>query len=223
MNHAPAEPVKRWRIIIADDESLIRLDLREMLTHLGYDVIAEAGDGRTALDLARRLRPDLLIMDIKMPDVDGISAAEELTRERIAPVVLLTAYSDQGLVERAREAGVVGYVVKPFREAELMPVIELSRARFDEFRTLEKEVGNLKDALETRKLIERAKGVLMEVHGLREAEAFHRIRKTSMDARKSMKEVADAILLAHEMEFSIANSNGSSGYDATSSEGDSET
>ncbi len=200
----------RWRIIIADDESLIRLDLREMLTHIGYDVIAEAGDGRSAVDLARRLRPDLLIMDIKMPDLDGISAAEELTRDRIAPVVLLTAYSDQGLVERAREAGVVGYVVKPFREAELMPVIELSRARFDEFRTLEREVGDLKEALETRKLIERAKGVLMETHGLRESEAFHRIRKTSMDARKSMKEVAEAILLAYEMEFAIGNGNGNS-------------
>jgi response regulator NasT len=203
----------RWRIIIADDESLIRLDLREMLTHLGYDVIGEAGDGRSAVDLARRLRPDLLIMDIKMPDLDGISAAEELTRERIAPVVLLTAYSDQGLVERAREAGVVGYVVKPFREAELMPVIELSRARFDEFRTLEREVGNLKDALETRKLIERAKGVLMETHGLRESEAFHRIRKTSMDARKSMKEVAEAILLAYDMEFSIGNGSSASEAD----------
>ena len=199
-----AEVASRWRIIIADDESLIRLDLREMLTHLGYEVIAEAGDGRTAVDLAIRLRPDLLIMDIKMPDLDGISAAEELTRERIAPVVLLTAYSDQVLVERAKEAGVVGYVVKPFREAELMPVIELSRARFEEFRTMEKEVGSLKDALETRKVIERAKGVLMEVHGLRESEAFHRIRKTSMDARKSMKEVAEAILLAHEMEASIS-------------------
>ena len=203
----------RWRIIIADDESLIRLDLREMLTHLGYDVIGEAGNGRSAVELARRLRPDLLIMDIKMPDLDGISAAEELTRERIAPVVLLTAYSDQGLVERAREAGVVGYVVKPFREAELMPVIELSRARFDEFRTLEREVGNLKDALETRKLIERAKGVLMETHGLRESEAFHRIRKTSMDARKSMKEVAEAILLAYEMEFSIGNGSSASEAD----------
>lgn len=199
------EGATRWRIIIADDESLIRLDLREMLTHLGYDVIGEAGDGRSAMELARRLRPDLLIMDIKMPDLDGISAAEELTRERIAPVVLVTAYSDQGLVERAREAGVVGYVVKPFREAELMPVIELSRARFDEFRTLEREVGNLKDALETRKVVERAKGVLMETHGLRESEAFHRIRKTSMDARKSMKEVAEAILLAHDMDTSIGN------------------
>lgn len=207
MKHGPAGAASRWRIIIADDESLIRLDLREMLTHLGYDVIAEAGDGRMAMDLARKLHPDLLIMDIKMPDLDGISAAEELTRDRIAPVVLLTAYSDQGLVERAREAGVVGYVVKPFREAELMPVIELSRARFDEFRALEREVGSLKDALETRKVIERAKGVLMETHGLRESEAFHRIRKTSMDARKSMKEVAEAILLAHEMDYSIAANN----------------
>ncbi len=203
------EGATRWRIIIADDESLIRLDLREMLTHLGYDVIGEAGDGKHAMELARRLRPDLLIMDIKMPDLDGISAAEELTRERIAPVVLVTAYSDQGLVERAREAGVVGYVVKPFREAELMPVIELSRARFEEFRTLEREVGNLKDALETRKVIERAKGVLMETHGLRESEAFHRIRKTSMDARKSMKEVAEAILLAHDMDASIGSANDS--------------
>ncbi|MDP9367048.1 MAG: ANTAR domain-containing protein [Chloroflexota bacterium] len=180
-----------------------------MLTHLGYDVIGEAGDGRSVLDLARKLQPDLVIMDIKMPDVDGISAAEELTREKIAPVVLLTAYSDQGLVDRAKEAGVVGYVVKPFRETELMPVIELSMARFEEFRSLEREVGGLKDALETRKLIERAKGVLMEVHGLREAEAFHRIRRTSMDARKSMKEVAEAILLTHEMDFGSENASGS--------------
>jgi AmiR/NasT family two-component response regulator len=198
MRNAPV--VSPWRIIIADDESLIRLDLREMLAHLGYDVIGEAGDGRSALDLARKLQPDLVIMDIKMPDVDGISAAEELTRAKIAPVVLLTAYSDQGLVERAKEAGVVGYVVKPFRETELMPVIELCLARFAEFRSLEREVGDLKDALEARKIIERAKGVLMEVHGLRESEAFHRIRKTSMDARKSMREVAEAVLLTHEME-----------------------
>jgi response regulator NasT len=189
------------RIVIADDESLIRLDLREMLTHLGYDVIGEASDGNSAMDLARKLRPDLVIMDIKMPDLDGISAAEGLTSDRIAPVVLLTAYSDQALVERAKEAGVVGYVVKPFREAELMPVIELSLARFEEFQSLEREVGNLKEALESRKVVERAKGVLMEVHGLKESEAFHRIRRTSMDARKSMREVAEAILLTHEMDF----------------------
>ena len=194
------ETAVRQRIVIADDESLIRLDLREMLTELGYDVVGEAGDGRNALDLARKLRPDLVIMDIKMPGVDGIAAAEELTREKIAPVVLLTAYSDQGLVERAKDAGVVGYVVKPFRQTELLPVIELSIARFDEFRALEREVGDLKEALETRKLVERAKGILMETHGLRESEAFHRIRKTSMDTRKSMKEVAEAVLLAHEMD-----------------------
>ncbi|MBA2759454.1 MAG: response regulator [Chloroflexia bacterium] len=211
-----SRPTAKWRIIIADDESLIRLDLREMLTHIGYDVVAEAGDGRTAIDLAKNLRPDLLIMDIKMPDLDGIAAAEELTRERIAPVVLLTAYSDQALVERARQAGVVGYVVKPFREAELMPVIELSRARFDEFRTLEREVGSLKDALETRKVVERAKGVLMESRGMRESEAFHRIRKASMDARKSMKEVAEAILLAHDMELSLSTSGDEVGEDQES-------
>jgi AmiR/NasT family two-component response regulator len=193
-----------WRILIADDESLIRLDLREMLAQLGYDVVGEAGDGRSALELARKLRPDLVIMDIKMPEVDGIAAAEDLTREKIAPVLLLTAYSDQGLVERAKEAGVVGYVVKPFRQTELMPVIELSLARFEEFRSLEREVGDLKEALETRKVIERAKGVLMEVHGLRESEAFHRIRKTSMDARKSMREVAEAVLLTYEMERTAA-------------------
>jgi AmiR/NasT family two-component response regulator len=191
------------RIIIADDESLIRLDLREMLTHLGYDVVGEADDGRTALDLARKLRPDLVIMDIKMPDVDGITAAEGLTVERIAPVLLLTAYSDQPLVERAKEAGVVGYVVKPFRETELMPIIELSLARFEEFQALEREVGDLREALESRKIVERAKGILMEVHGLRESEAFHRIRKASMDARKSMREVAEAILLTHDMEMGV--------------------
>lgn len=201
MRNAASVATKPARIIIADDESLIRLDLREMLTHLGYDVIAEAGDGRSALELAKKLQPDLVIMDIKMPDLDGITAAEELTRLQIAPVVLLTAYSDQALVERAKEAGVVGYVVKPFREAELMPVIELSLARFEEFRALEREVGDLKEALEARKVIERAKGVLMEVYGLKEAEAFHRIRKTSMDARKSMKEVAEAILLTQEMDI----------------------
>jgi len=209
---SPSRPVAPpWRILIADDESLIRLDLREMLDALGYDVVAEAEDGRNALELARRLRPDLVIMDIKMPNVDGIAAAEDLTRERIAPVVLVTAYSDQGLVERAKEAGVVGYVVKPFRQTELLPVIELSLARFEEFRALERDVGDLKEALETRKVIERAKGVLMEIYGLRESEAFHRIRKTSMDARKSMREVAEAVLLTHEMELSAHNGDISDG------------
>ena len=193
------------RILIADDESIIRLDLREMLTHLGYEVIAEAGDGRQAIDLARKMKPDLVVMDIRMPEIDGIQAASTLTAERIAPVVLLTAFSDSELVDQAREAGVVGYVVKPFREAELMPVIELSFARFEEFRSLEKEIGNLNEALESRKIVERAKGVLMESYQLRESEAFHRIRKASMDSRKTMKEVAEAILLTNQMEMAGKN------------------
>jgi response regulator NasT len=193
-------PTRRARIIIADDESLIRMDLREMLGHLGYEVIAEASDGQTAVELARKLLPDLVIMDIKMPDMDGISAASELSREHIAPVVLLTAYSENSLIGRAKDAGVCGYLVKPFRETELMPVIELALARFSELRDLEREVTDLKEALETRKLVERAKGVLMEVHGLREADAFNRMRKTSMDNRKSMREVAEAILLTHEVQ-----------------------
>jgi response regulator NasT len=193
-------PTRRARIIIADDESLIRMDLREMLGHLGYEVVAEASDGRSAVELARKLLPDLIIMDIKMPDMDGISAASELAREHIAPVVLLTAYSENSLIGRAKDAGVCGYLVKPFRETELMPVIELALARFNELRELEREVTDLKEALETRKLVERAKGVLMEVHGLREADAFNRMRKTSMDNRKSMREVAEAILLTHEVQ-----------------------
>lgn len=197
-------PTRRARIIIADDESLIRMDLREMLGHLGYEVVAEAADGGSAVELARKLLPDLVIMDIKMPDMDGISAAGELARDHIAPVVLLTAYSEHSLIGRAKDAGVCGYLVKPFRETELMPVIELALARFNKLRDLEREVTDLKEALETRKLVERAKGVLMEVHGLREADAFNRMRKTSMDNRKSMREVAEAILLTHEVQTGMS-------------------
>ncbi len=196
-----ARPRKR-RVVIADDESIIRLDLGEMLTNLGYEVVGEGGDGAVAVELAQKLRPDLVIMDIKMPGMDGIAAARELTRARIAPVLLLTAYSEQQLVERAKEAGVVAYLVKPFREAELLPAIEIALSRFAEFQVLEKEVNSLKEALETRKLVEQAKGVLMETQGLREAEAFHRIRKASMDTRKSMREIAEAILLTHQLEKS---------------------
>jgi two-component system, response regulator PdtaR len=191
---------KSVRVIIADDESIIRMDLREMLTNLGYDVVGEAFDGRTALDLTKRLRPDLVILDIKMPDMDGIEAAERISEQRLAPVILLTAYSERHLVERAKVAGVSGYLVKPFRESELTPVIELALARFNDLQQLTDEVVQLKDALETRKLIERAKGILMEVHGLKEADAFSRMRRTSMDNRKSMREVAEAILLTHQVE-----------------------
>jgi two-component system, response regulator PdtaR len=191
---------RRIRIVIADDESIIRMDLREILTQLGYDVVAEASDGRAAVELTERLRPDLVILDIKMPGVDGIEAAELITRSGIAPVVLLTAYSEQSLVGRAKRAGVTGYLVKPFRESELMPAIELALARFKNLQDLQSEVNEMKDALETRKLVERAKGILMEVHGLSEPDAFTRIRRTSMDTRKSMREVAEAILLTHQVE-----------------------
>ena len=188
------------RVIIADDESIIRMDLREMLTTMGYLVVGEAGDGVSAVNLAREVRPDLVIMDIKMPDLDGIAAAKILTEERIAPVLLLTAFSQQELVEGAKEAGVVGYIVKPFRESELAPAIEIALARFREFRSLEKEAANLRDTLETRKLVERAKGVLMDSQGLKEADAFRKIQKLSMNTRKSMREIAEAILLTHEVE-----------------------
>jgi AmiR/NasT family two-component response regulator len=190
--------LERTRVIIADDESIIRMDLREMLANLGYLVVGEAGDGRSAVNLARELKPDVAILDIKMPDMDGIEAARILTGEKIAPVVLLTAYSQRDLVERAKEAGVVGYITKPMRESDLAPAIEVAMARFSEFRALEKEVGDLKQALETRKLVDRAKGILMDTQGLTEAEAFRRIQKMSMNKRRPMKDVAEAIILAHQ-------------------------
>ncbi len=191
--------MERTRIVIADDESLIRMDLREMLTNLGYLVVGDVGDGRSAVNLAKELRPDIVIMDIKMPDMDGIEAARILTEERIAPVLLLSAYSQQELVTKAREAGVAGYLVKPFRESDLTPAIEVALSRFTEFRTLEREVGDLRETLETRKIVERAKGILMESQSLNEAEAFRRIQKMSMNNRKPMRTVAEAIILAHQV------------------------
>ena len=176
--------MERTRVIIADDESLIRMDLREMLTNQGYLVVGEVGDGRSAVNLARELRPDIVIMDIKMPDMDGIEAAKIMTEERIAPVLLLSAYSQQELVQRARQAGVAGYLVKPFRESDLPPAIEVALARFSEFRAMEREVDTLQDALETRKAVDRAKGILMDTQGLSETEAFRKIQKMSMNNRK---------------------------------------
>ena len=191
--------MERTRVIIADDEALIRMDLREMLTNLGYLVVGEVADGRSAVNQARELRPDVVVMDIKMPDMDGIEAAQILTEERLAPTVLLSAYGQRELVERAREAGVVAYLVKPYREEELAPAIEVALARFREFQTLQKQVDDLQAALETRKLVDRAKGILMDKQGLSEAEAFRKIQKMSMDNRKPMKDVAEAIILAHQV------------------------
>ncbi|MBV7330470.1 response regulator [Chloroflexi bacterium TSY] len=191
--------MERTRVIIADDESLIRMDLREMLTNLGYLVVGDVGDGRSAVNLARELRPDIVIMDIKMPDMDGIEAAQILTEERISPVLLLSAYSQQELVQRAQKAGVVGYMVKPFRESDLTPAIEVALGRFSEFRSMEREIGDLQEALATRKLVDRAKGILMDLQGLNETEAFRKIQKMSMNNRKPMKAVAEAIILAHQV------------------------
>ena len=189
--------LERTRVIIADDESLVRTDLREALAELGYLVVGDVGDGQSAVNMARELAPDVVVMDIKMPGLDGIEAARVLTQEKIAPVVLLTAYSQRELIDRAKDAGVVGYLVKPFRETDLAPAIELAIARFAEFRELEEEVDSLAEALETRKKVERAKGILMDRQDLTEAEAFRKIQKMSMNTRRPMKEVAEAIILAN--------------------------
>jgi len=189
---------QKTRVLLAEDEAIERVDLRELLTTLGYLVVAEAGDGAEAVRLARDLRPDIVIMDIQMPEMDGIEAAKVLWEEKVAPVLLLTAYSQRELVERAREAGVMGYLVKPFRESEVSPAIEVALARYDETRTLDQEVTDLRDKFETRKLIDRAKGILMDQKGLTEAEAFRRIQKMSMNMRRPMKEIAQAIVITAE-------------------------
>lgn len=193
------ETTTRASILIVDDESIIRLDLQERLSDLGYTVVGEAADGETAVTLARQLQPDLVLMDIKMPKMDGIAAATILLEERIAPVVLLTAFSDRDLIEDAQEAGVLGYISKPFREADLVPTLEVAIARFQELCAIEEENDNLKATLETRRLVDRAKGILMDTQGLTENAAFRRIQKLAMDRRKSMKEIAEAIILAREI------------------------
>lgn len=194
-----AEPSPQARILIVDDESIIRLDLRERLSGLGYTVVGEAADGHMGVTLARRLQPDLVLMDIKMPEIDGIAAARILLQERIAPVVLLTAFSDRDLIDDASEAGVLGYISKPFREADLVSTLEVAIARFEEFQAIEQENADLKNTLETRRLVERAKGLLMDTQGLSESVAFRRIQKLAMDRRKSMKEIAEAIILSREI------------------------
>lgn len=187
------------RVVIADDETIIRLDLKTLLEEMGHEVVGEAADGQKALELARSLRPDVIIMDIKMPVMDGLDAAKIIADEKIAPVVLLTAYSQKDLIERAKEAGVFGYLVKPFQESDIMPAIEIAVSRYLEMQELETTVGDLEDKLETRKVIDRAKGILMDKYKMNEAEAFRRIQQQSMNQRRSMKEIADAILIANDI------------------------
>jgi AmiR/NasT family two-component response regulator len=182
------------RVLIAEDEALIRLDLREMLEEEGYDVCGEAGDGASAVAQAKALRPGLVIMDVKMPVLDGISAAEQIVSERIAPVVILTAFSQRDLVERAREAGAMAYLVKPFQKKDLIPTIEMAVSRFAELVALESEVADLSGRLEARKLVDRAKGVLQSSHGMTEPDAFRWIQRTSMDSRRSMRAVAQGVI-----------------------------
>ncbi|WP_040632994.1 ANTAR domain-containing response regulator [Mobilicoccus pelagius] len=182
------------RIVIAEDEALIRLDLAEMLEEAGYEVVAQVGDGAAAVEAIREHRPDLAIMDIKMPEMDGLTAAKTVGEEKIAPVVMLTAFSDKDLVERARDAGVMAYVVKPFSIDDLRPAIGIARSRWEEWHALTAEVADLADRLETRKVVDRAKGILMKQLKLSEQDAFRWIQKTAMDRRLGMKEVAEAVI-----------------------------
>ena len=183
---------KKIRILVAEDETIIRLDLVEMLTESGYEVIAQAGNGAVAIELAKKFKPDLAILDVKMPEMDGITAAEQIIS--LAPVLMLTAFSQRELVERARDAGVMAYVVKPFSISDLVPAIEIAISRHRQMKSLEEEVADLYERLETRKIIDRAKGILMKAMGLTEPESFSWIQKTAMDRRISMKQVAQAVI-----------------------------
>ena len=183
---------KKVRILVAEDETIIRLDLVEMLTEAGYEVIAQAENGAIAVELAKQHKPDLAILDVKMPEMDGITASEQIIL--LAPVLMLTAFSQRELVERARDAGVMAYVVKPFSINDLVPAIEIAISRHRQMKTLESEVADIYERLETRKIIDRAKGILMKAMNLSEPESFSWIQKTAMDRRISMKEVANAII-----------------------------
>jgi two-component system, response regulator PdtaR len=182
------------RVLVAEDEALIRLDLVEMLREEGYDVVGEAADGVQAVELAGELQPDLVIMDVKMPKRDGIEAASIIAEQRIAPVVILTAFSQRDLVERARDAGAMAYLVKPFGKRDLVPAVELAMSRFAELQALEHEVAGLSEQLATRKVVDRAKGLLMSSNGMTEPEAFRWIQRTAMDRRTTMRAVAEAVI-----------------------------
>jgi len=190
----PQETQEGQRVLLAEDEALIRLDLAEMLTDAGYDVVGQASNGEEAVSLAESLRPDLIIMDVKMPVMDGLTAAETIGEQRICPVIMLTAFSQKELVERARDAGVMAYIVKPFTVSDVTPAIEVATSRWAELTALESEVSDLGERLETRKAVEKAKGVLMKKLKITEAEAFRWIQKTAMDRRLGMREVADAVV-----------------------------
>ncbi|HTL40200.1 MAG TPA: response regulator [Pseudolysinimonas sp.] len=194
MSDAQDTPQAPRRVVVAEDESLIRLDIVEILRDNGFEVVGEAGDGEAAVQLATELKPDLVVMDVKMPKLDGISAAEQLSKDHIAPVVLLTAFSQKELVERASEAGALAYVVKPFTPNDLLPAIEIALSRYQQIVTLEAEVADMVERFETRKLVDRAKGLLNEKMGLSEPEAFRWIQKASMDRRLTMHDVAQAII-----------------------------
>ncbi|APH03087.1 MULTISPECIES: ANTAR domain-containing response regulator [Janibacter] len=191
---AQTESSQGQRVLLAEDEALIRLDLAEMLTDAGYDVVGQASNGEEAVSLAESLQPDLIIMDVKMPVMDGLQAAETIGEKRICPVIMLTAFSQKELVERARDAGVMAYIVKPFTVSDVTPAIEVATSRWAELKALESEVADLGERLETRKAVEKAKGVLMKKLKISEAEAFRWIQKTAMDRRLGMREVADAVV-----------------------------
>jgi two-component system, response regulator PdtaR len=194
MTGPSSDAPKPRRVLVAEDEALIRLDLAEMLKDEGYEVIGQAGDGQEAVEMAEELKPDLVIMDVKMPRRDGIDAASEIASKRIAPIVILTAFSQRDLVERARDAGAMAYLVKPFSINDLIPAIEVAVSRFNELTELEREVETLADRLETRKLVERAKGLLQSKQGMSEPEAFKWIQRAAMDRRTTMKRVAEVVL-----------------------------
>jgi two-component system, response regulator PdtaR len=182
------------RVVIAEDEALIRLDLKEMLEEEGYVVVAEAGDGEQAVALTEAHRPDVVVLDVKMPRLDGITAAERIAAARLAPVVVLTAFSQRELVERARDAGAMAYVVKPFTKADLLPALEMAMARYDELVALEAEVGDLRERLETRKLVDRAKGLLQARRGMDEPAAYRWLQRASMDGRTTMRAVSEQVV-----------------------------
>lgn len=186
----------KLNIVIADNESIIRMDLKEMLEEAGHTVVGESINGIKAIELTRKLKPDLVIMDIKMPEMDGITAAKIIVDEKLAPVILLTAFSQKNIVEKAKHAGVLAYLVKPIRQDSLFPAIEIAMSRFAEIQQLEHDLNNVKNSLQMRKTLDRAKGILMDAYNISESEAYRRIQKYSMAKRKSIKEVAEAIIRA---------------------------